>query len=126
MSFYVCQGAKLKCSMGDSTSDLGVMHPIKPVYLHGENKANIMDFTPMTNIKPFGQCQSLANPTVAAATAANYGKLQPMPCTPNTTCPWIAGKPDTLVKGQPALMSDDKLICLWAGLIEITDEGQAE
>jgi len=110
--------------MGDSQSELGVVHPIKPVYLHGENYANIMDHKSMINIKPFGQCQSLANPTVAAATSANYGKLQPMPCIPNTVTPWMAGKPDVLLKGQPALMNNDTLTCMWAGLIEITDEGQ--
>jgi len=122
--YYVCQGAKLKCSMGDSQSELGVIHPLKPVYLHGDNKASIMDYKPMINIKPFGQCKSLLNPVVAAATAANFGKLQPMPCIPNTTMPWMAGKMNVLIKKQPALMNNDKLMCLWSGLIEIVDEGQ--
>ena len=124
MPYYVCNGARLKCSMGDSQSELGVIHPVKPKYLHGENMANIMDHKPMVNIKPFGQCKSLANPVVAAATAANYGKLQPMPCIPNTISPWIVGKTNVLVKMQPALMNNDKLMCMWAGLIEISDEGQ--
>jgi hypothetical protein len=111
--------------MGDQQSDLGVIHPVKPVFLHGENKANIMDHKPMLNIKPFGQCKSMANPTVAAATAANYGKLQPMPCIPNTTSPWMKGKTNVQIKGQQALMNDCKLMCIWAGTIEITNEGQA-
>ena len=110
--------------MGDQQSDLGVIHPIKPVYLHGENMANIMDNKPMMNIMPFGQCRSLANPTVAAATAANLGRLQPMPCIPNTVSPWMSGKMDVFVKGQPALLNNDKLMCMWAGVIEIIDEGQ--
>ena len=50
MAYYVCKGAKLKCSMGDQQSDLGVMHPTQPVYLHGANMANIMDNKPMMNI----------------------------------------------------------------------------
>jgi len=124
MPYYVCNGARLKCSMGDSQSELGVIHPVKPKYLHGECMANIMDHKSMINIKPFGQCKSLANPTVAAATAANFGRLQPMPCIPNTTSPWMTGKTNVLVKGQPALMNNDKLVCMWAGMIEITDEGQ--
>ena len=124
MSYYVCKGAKLKCSMGDQQSDLGVIHPTQPVYLHGKNMANIMDNKPMMNIMPFGKCKSLANPTVAAATAANYGRLQPMPCIPNTTSPWMNGKTDTFIKGQPALLNTCKLMCVWAGMIEVTDEGQ--
>ena len=124
MPHFVCNGAKLKCSMGDQQSDMKVMHPVKPVNLHGECMANIMDNKPMMNIMPFGQCQSLANPAVAAATAANYGVLRPMPCIPNTTSPWMSGKAKVLVKGQPALMNNDKLMCMWAGVIEIIDEGQ--
>jgi hypothetical protein len=99
------------------------MHPVKPVYLHGENMANIQDSKPMMNIQPFGQCKSLANPTVASATAAANGKLQEMPCIPNTTAPWMPGNAKVLVKGQPALMDDCKLMCMWAGMIEITDCG---
>jgi len=124
MSYYVCKGAKLKCSMGDQQSDLGVIHPVQTVYLHGGNMANIMDYKPMMNIKPFGQCKSMANPTVAAATAANYGKLQPMPCMPNTTSSWMNGKTNTFVRGQQTLMNDCKLMCAWAGMIEVTEEGQ--
>ena len=124
MAYFICKGSKLKCSMGDSQSDLDVIHPLLPGYLHGENMANIMDHKPMLNIKPFGQCKSMANPTVAAATAANMGRLQPMPCIPNTTMPWMNGKMDVFVKGQPALLSNCKLMCLWAGIIEILETGQ--
>ncbi len=124
MSNYVCKGAKLKCSMGSAQSDLGVLHPLDPVNLHGSNMANIMDNKPMVNIQPFGMCKSLANPTVAAATAANLGVLQQMPCIPNTMMPWMPGAMKVLVKNQPALLNDCKLQCIWAGIIEITDEGQ--
>jgi len=124
MPNYVCKGAKLKCSMGSDQSDLGVIHPVKAVKLDGEFMANIQDNKPMMNIMPFGQCKSLANPTVAAATAANYGKLQEMPCIPNTTSPWMPGKAKILIKGQPALMDNCKLMCMWAGVIEISKDGQ--
>jgi len=66
----------------------------------------------------------MANPTVAAATTANYGRLQKMPCIPTITTPWMNGKTNVLVKGQPALISDYKLMCMWAGTIEVTNEGQ--
>jgi hypothetical protein len=83
---YVVQGATLKCSCGDRTSKLQTPGR-KNVRIHNKLQANIMDFKPMTNIQPFGKCCSLANPTVAAATAANHGRLKKMPCVPNTTLP---------------------------------------
>lgn len=125
MPCFVCTGAKLRCSMGDSASELNVVHAVKPDYLHGKNMGNIMDYKPMLNIKPFGRCCSLGNPVVASATAANFGMLQPMPCLPNTTSPWLNGKADVWVKGQPALMSDCKLMCMWGGTIMISNDGQS-
>ena len=86
--------------------------------------ASIMDYKPMLNIKPFGRCQSLLNPTVAMATAANFGVLQPLPCIPNTTAPWLQGHSSFTVKGQPALLDNSKLMCAYAGVIEIVDAGQ--
>ena len=124
MANYVCKGAKLKCSFGSDQSDLGVTHPSQPVNMSGANAANIQDYKPMMNIQPFGQCKSMANPTVAAATAANQGVLKEMPCIPNTTSPWMPGSMKVMVKGQPALMDDCKLMCMWAGMIEVSNHGQ--
>jgi hypothetical protein len=125
MAKYVCSGAKLKCSMGSRESALGVM-PVRRslVRIKGNLMGTIMDNKPFLNIKPFGQCQSLANPTVAAATAASNGKLQKMPCVPNTATPWIGGKMRVCICGEPTLLDNSKLMCLWAGFIEITDPGQ--
>jgi hypothetical protein len=83
-----------------------------------------MDFAPMVNIATFGTCKSLANPTVAAATAAAYGVLQQMPCIPATVAPWIPGKVNVLVQNLPALTDDCKCMCMWAGIIEISFPGQ--
>ena len=47
-----------------------------------------MDNQPIANIAPFGVCISLANPAVAAATAAAMGVLVPLPCMPVTPAPW--------------------------------------
>jgi hypothetical protein len=86
--------------------------------------ATIMDYKSMMNIQSFGQCKSLANPIVAAATAANYGVLREMPCIPNTVFPWLKGKMDVTIMGQAALMNDCKLFCAYAGVIEVADDGQ--
>ena len=99
---YVRKGTKLKCSMGSEQSVLDVIHPSNPVNIHGELMANVMDYKPMVNIKPFGYCKSLR-----------------APCIPNTVYPWLPGKTDVLVKGHPALMDDCKCVCAWAGEIEI-------
>lgn len=83
--------------------------------------ANIMDNVPMVNIAPFGMCSSLANPTVASATAAALGVLTPMPCVPVTTAPWAPGSPTVLIGNLPALNHSSKLMCAWGGLIQITN-----
>jgi len=110
--------------MGDCPSDLKVLHVGTTVSLGDNFMACIMDHQPMMNVQPFGQCQSILNPMVAAATAANFGVLRPMPCIPNTPSPWMNGKMDVLVKGHPALLDCSKLMCVWAGMVEITDDGQ--
>jgi Domain of unknown function (DUF4280) len=86
--------------------------------------ANIMDNKPFVNILPFVMCQSMANPMVAAATAAALGALTPMPCIPMTTAPWSPGSATVLIGGMPALNNSSKLNCMWGGLIEITMPGQ--
>lgn len=79
--------------------------------------ATIMDMPklPMT----FGMCSSLANPTVAAATAAALGVLTPMPCIPACAAPWAPGSPTVLVGGKPALNNSSKCICSYGGVISI-------
>ena len=124
MANYVCRGAKLICSMGDSRSLLEVL-PDRRVNLGGLGMANIMDNKSISNIKPFGLCMSLSNPAVAAATITNFGILTPMPCLPNISGPWMTGETGVLVKGQPALLNTCRLTCLWSGIIRIADDGQS-
>lgn len=122
---YVCNGAQMVCSMGTGNAMLVVL-PERRILLDGQPQANIMDHKSMTNIPSFGLCTSLANPVVAAATAAHHGCLTPMPCVPNTTSPWQKGHEKLLLKNFPALCMDDKLTCAWAGSISITDCGQGK
>jgi len=124
MPNQVCMGAMLKCSMGLAPSSLVVL-PVNRVMTSNVPAANIMDNKPLVNIMPFGMCQSPANPTVAAATAAALGVLTPMPCVPNTPAPWVPGAPTVMIANQPALDDTSKLMCIWAGVIEVTYAGQA-
>ena len=123
MGLQVCMGASLMCSFGAAPSSLVVL-PAGRV-LTQTPAATIMDHVPMLNILPFGMCSSLANPTVAAATAAALGVLTPMPCIPMTTAPWIVGAPTLLIGDKPALNNSSTLICNWGGVIQITVPGQA-
>ena len=117
-------GAMLQCSFGVAPSTLVVL-PANRV-LTGTPAANIMDNKPMVNVPPFGMCQSMANPTVAAATAAAMGALTPMPCVPVTPAPWIVGAPTVLIGNMPALNNTSKLMCTWGGVIQITNPGQTQ
>jgi hypothetical protein len=123
MPMQVCMGAMMKCSFGMAPSSLVVL-PINRVFTQQVPDANIMDHKPMVNIMPFGMCMSLANPTVAAATAAALGVLTPMPCIPNTQAPWVIGAPTVLLGNQPTLDNISKLMCMWAGVIEFVTPGE--
>lgn len=68
----------------------------------------------------FGMCFSMANPTVASATAAAMGALTPMPCVPVLTAPWTPGVPTVLVGGIPLLNNTSKLLCAYGGVIQVT------
>jgi len=122
MAMQVCMGAMLQCSFGAAPSSLVVLPKNK--VLTGTPDANIMDNVPMVNIMPFAMCSSLANPTVAAATAAALGALTPMPCVPVIPAPWVPGAPTVLIANMPALDNNCKLTCAYGGMIQITNPGQ--
>lgn len=122
MGMCVCGGAMLACSFGMAPSTLTVLPQNKVITT--QPIANIMDNKPMVNILPFGMCSSLANPTVASATAAALGVLTPMPCVPVTTAPWMPGAPTVLIANFPALNNTSKLMCMWGGVIQISNPGQ--
>jgi hypothetical protein len=123
MAQLVVNGAMLQCTFGLAPGNLVVL-PMNRVMASNMPAANIQDFKPMLNVMPFGMCQSIANPTVSAATAAAQGVLTPMPCIPLTTAPWMPGSPTVMIANQPALNSTCKLLCQWAGQISITNPGQ--
>lgn len=113
----------MMCTFGMTPSALMVL-PKNRVMTSNMPAATIMDNIPLLNILPFGMCTSLANPTVAAATAAALGVLTPMPCIPVTTAPWIPGSPTVLIGNMPALNLTSKLMCNWGGVISIMTPSQ--
>ncbi|KIH83442.1 DUF4280 domain-containing protein [Pseudomonas batumici] len=122
----VCAGATLQCTFGLAPGVLNVL-PQNRTLVSGVPAANLLDHIPLVNITPFGMCQSLANPMVAAATAAALGVLVPMPCIPVTAAPWIPGGAPTMLLGpMPALDANSTLMCNWGGLIKITFPGQVQ
>jgi len=125
MGIAVTTSAVMMCSFGAAPSNLNIL-PDKMIMCSEKPMANIMDNKPMVNIPPFGVCMSMANPTVASATAAALGVLTPMPCIPNTVAPWTPGNPMVLIKNMPSLSNSSQLICLWGGAISISFAGQVK
>src|SRR5581483_3193019 len=101
-----------------------VVLPSRMIFTGNQPAANIMDHVPMVNIMPFGMCMSIANPEVAAATAAALGVLTPMPCIPATPAPWVTGSVTILDQNFPALNMSSTVMCMWAGEISIVLPGQ--
>src|SRR5437870_3339721 len=114
-------GAVMTCSFGMAPSTLTAT-PTPRVMVEGRPAATIMDCAPFVNIMPFGMCTSVANPTVASATAAALGVLTPMPCVP-VTSPWVPGAAQTTLGGMPALVSGSTCNCAFGGIIQMTMPG---
>ena len=123
MGMHVCMGAMLQCSFGAAPLSLMVL-PVNRVVTSNMPAANIMDHKPLVNILPFGTCSSMANPVVAAATAAKFGVMTPMPCVPATPAPWLPGSPTVLMGNMPSLQDSSKLMCTWGGVIQVIVPGQ--
>lgn len=119
----VHMGAMLQCSFGLVPASLIVL-PVNKVIVEKTPLATIAACEPV-NVPTFGMCTSLANPEVAAATAAALGVLTPMPCAPLLT-PWIPGSPTTLIGGVPALSAGSTCMCAFGGVVEITFPGAVQ
>jgi hypothetical protein len=116
----------LQCSFGAAPTALNVL-PVNRTLASSMPAANLLDHIPLVNIPTFGMCSSIANPMVAAATAAALGVLTPMPCIPGTAAPWIPGGAPTVLLGpMPALDANSTLMCTWAGVIKVVMPGQVQ
>jgi hypothetical protein len=116
----VAATAMMQCSFGVAPSALLTMNAT--VIVEGKPAATIADAAPLVNIPPFGVCSSLANPTVAAATAAALGVLTPMPCVPVTQA-WVPPVANVVIGGKPAFNLTAKCMCSWGGVIQIVNPG---
>jgi Domain of unknown function (DUF4280) len=122
MAQLVVTGASLQCSFGVAPSTL-IATPTPAVNGEMMPAATITSNIPIVNIPPFGMCNSLSNPTVAAATSAALGVLTPMPCIPVIPAPWAPGSPTVTIGKLPALTNNSKCNCAWGGMISITNAG---
>jgi hypothetical protein len=123
MAIKVVNGAKLSCPFGSAPSTFVVL-PANQVQTEKQPAASVMDHVPMTNIMPFGMCNSPSNPQVTAATAAAFGVLTPQPCIPATSSPWTPGAVSVQIAKFSALDSVSTCSCQWGGVIAITDPGE--
>ena len=73
------------------------------------------------NITSFGECDSILNPEVTAATAAAEGVLTPMPCIPVIVSPWAPGSITAGSTGVPFVNENSVCVCAWGGVIAITE-----
>jgi len=125
MAQIVVTGASAVCTFGTAP---GTIHVTSQTTNLAEGKpiATIQDCQ-ASNITPFGMCTSMANPQVAAATAAALGVLTPQPCMLVPAGTWIPAKPAVLIEGKPCLTNDCSLMCSnGAGSIRIVAPGQVK
>lgn len=123
MAKQTVNGATLKCTMGLSPSTLIVL-PVHLTNVEKQPAATIMDHIPMTNIPPFGLCNSSTNPAVIAATAAASGVHTPAPCVPVIPAPWTPGGVTVNIGKKTALNDTSQCLCTWNGTITIASPAQ--
>ncbi len=125
MGQFVVTGATALCTFGLAPGTITASSQ-GTCLIGGKPAATIMDCS-IANISPFGLCTSLANPQVAAATAAALGVLTPQPCMLMAAGTWIPTKPSVLIGGKPCLTNDCKLMCAnGMGTISIVNPGQLQ
>jgi len=124
MSELTVSNAVCACTFGMAPSVLEVL-PLALTMGQSMPAGNINSATPFAEVMPFGMCMSLANPAVAAATAAALGVLTPMPCTPVTSV-WAPGSPTVMIGGMPALNNTSMAVCGFGGVVTISFPGQVQ
>lgn len=120
MAELLSTGCVIACSFGMApTAFMALEVPGKPMLDGALAVATIEEIVPMVNIPPFVMCQSPANPLVAAATAAAFGVLTPMPCVPVVETPWLPPAFFLNFGGIPLATASSKCMCSWGGVISV-------
>jgi len=110
----------LECSMGAMPSPfMADPLPGAPREM-GMEAATIVQMVPGKNVMPFGMCKSMANPTVASATAAAQGALTPMPCMPVPASPWAPPSACAKHMGVPLATAQSICACSFGGVIKVS------
>jgi len=121
MPAFLTTATLLECSMGAAPSPF-MADPLPGAPREaGMAAATMVQMVPGKNILPFGMCKSMANPTVASATAAAQGVLTPMPCMPVTATPWAPPSTCTKHLGIPLATAQSICACSFGGVIKVSN-----
>ncbi len=121
MPYQVSTGAAVACTFGAAPAEFTA----SSVDVAATTSAGVITDVSPENIPTFGMCTSLANPTVATATAAASGVLVPQPCVPELS-PWTPGAARVTINAISALDDSSQCICAYGGVITVSFPGQAQ
>jgi hypothetical protein len=119
MPRVVCTGATLQCSFGTTPSTFAA----SGVQASAGGPVGVVTDAALANVPSFGLCVSLANPQVAAATAAALGTLTPQLCQP-VLSPWSPGSAQVTVGEAATLDDSSQCMCAWVGVVTVSAAGQ--
>ena len=120
MPQFLTTATLIECSMGAMPTPFVADELPAAVKETGMTAATIVQILAGKNIVPFGMCKSLANPTVASATAAAQGALTPMPCTPVVVAPWSPPSACAKHLGIPLATASSVCACSFGGMVKVS------
>jgi len=147
---YIVHGARLVCSCG--TREARLIVPLDHgVYANSHPQLTIKDSKSLVNIKCFGNCTSMNNPSMEEAAkdaVKEFNKVNPKSlfkkeeinpskemlnlsiceCIPSfqQAGKWSEGNDKHWINGEKTLTQQAKMVCDWGGIIRIYTDGQDE
>lgn len=120
MPNLVCTGATLQCSMGTTPANFAA----SGVQTSAGSPVGVVTDVTAANVPPFGMCMSLANPQVAATTAAAQ-VFTPQPCLPVLVSPWAPGSAQVTISEVSALDDASQCTCTWDGVVTVSSQARS-